>query len=141
MYKNIISSTERICRSCELVKSLNEFNKSHKGSQGRQSRCRNCCSLDSHRRNQSNKDHRRSIKLKNRYGITLIDYKFMEKSQEYCCKICDQEFEEDIMHVDHCHSTGKVRGLLCPMCNKGLGHFKDDILRMKRAVEYLKENG
>jgi hypothetical protein len=57
------------------------------------------------------------------------------------CAICGSEETNNIktnkMYVDHCHETGKVRGLLCNGCNSGLGHFKDSINNLKLAIEYL----
>jgi Recombination endonuclease VII len=44
----------------------------------------------------------------------------------------------DSLRVDHCHKTGKIRGLLCSECNFGLSKFKDDICLMERAIQYLK---
>jgi hypothetical protein len=45
-----------------------------------------------------------------------------------------------MLSIDHCHNTGKVRGLLCDHCNKGLGLFKDNIDYLNKAIEYLKYN-
>ena len=53
------------------------------------------------------------------------------------CGICRIELAEADWHVDHCHRTGKVRGILCHKCNIGLGHFNDDPVLFARAAEYV----
>lgn len=53
------------------------------------------------------------------------------------CSICQEPFENDNFQVDHCHTSGKVRGLLCQPCNMGLGSFKDATKNLLNAVEYL----
>jgi hypothetical protein len=58
----------------------------------------------------------------------------MKKSQENKCWICESKTS---LVVDHDHSTGKVRGLLCSLCNTSLGGFKDNIESLKKAIEYL----
>ena len=55
------------------------------------------------------------------------------------CDICRDPI--DVIHLDHCHATGKVRGLLCRYCNHGLGQFKDSISRLLNAAEYLRVKG
>lgn len=71
-----------------------------------------------------------------KYGISHKEYDLMFKSQGGACKICRNEFDYRL-HVDHCHNTGKVRGLLCRGCNTGLGHFKDDVQLLREAINYL----
>lgn len=71
------------------------------------------------------------------YGITLADLKVLEQKQNNLCAICD---EPKPLHVDHCHKTGKVRGLLCNNCNNGLGRFKDNASRLRRAADYINLN-
>jgi hypothetical protein len=64
----------------------------------------------------------------------------MLKDQNYCCSICDGSLRnKDVrhIHVDHCHTTNKVRGILCSYCNHGLGNFRDNINYLNKAVEYL----
>lgn len=85
----------------------------------------------------------RNGQLKAMYGITLDDYNVMLQEQNCQCLICQtsiamfasENFE--VAHVDHCHETGEVRGLLCHRCNKALGGFRDDPEVIKRAYQYL----
>jgi hypothetical protein len=74
-----------------------------------------------------------------RYGITLDDYTSMHQKQGGCCAVCGvSEIEHGKpLVVDHEHTTGRVRGLLCHKCNIGLGLFGDDIFRLQRAINYL----
>lgn len=79
--------------------------------------------------------------LKSRYGITLEEYnnKFIEQNES--CAIC-KIHQDDIkicLSVDHCHKTGKIRGLLCSSCNILLGKAKDDIFILKESISYLKK--
>lgn len=79
------------------------------------------------------------------YGITFDDYQKMHDAQGARCAIClgegfvmDKEKHRLKLVVDHCHSTGKVRGLLCHNCNRALGLFKDSQDALLNAVGYLK---
>jgi len=77
-----------------------------------------------------------------KHGITLEEKERMKQEQENKCKICHQDFLADVEpHVDHCHTTGEIRGLLCQGCNIGLGQFKDNPVALAKAIEYLKEVG
>jgi len=79
--------------------------------------------------------------MKRTYGISLEKYDDLLKSQLGLCAICrtDNPGGKGDFHVDHCHDTKKVRGLLCQSCNIGLGHFKDSIKFLESAIEYLRE--
>ena len=74
-----------------------------------------------------------------RYGLTIEEYEEMVRKQNDRCAICEQPSFRDL-DVDHDHSTNHVRGLLCVWCNRGLGHFKDNIEVMMKAIEYLKRS-
>ncbi len=79
--------------------------------------------------------------IKSKYGLTLDVYKQMLKSQNYSCKICrthHTEFKKQLA-IDHCHKTGKIRGLLCHHCNSAIGNFKDNVGSLKSAIKYLLE--
>jgi len=69
------------------------------------------------------------------YGITREEYHEMVEAQDNSCAICDVQMIQP--QVDHCHKTGRVRGLLCKHCNLGLGHFRDDPSTLATAIDYL----
>lgn len=84
---------------------------------------------------------RKSARLKRVHGITHEDYVFMLRKQDYKCLICEFEHAKlkDGLVVDHCHTTGKIQGLLCPMCNSGIGLLREDPTILRRAIHYLKQ--
>ena len=85
-----------------------------------------------------NKERRRATDLKRKYGIDLNEYNRLLESQDYGCSICKCKFDDNLTpHVDHCHNTGRVRGLACRDCNLLLGYAKDDPSILYRAVDYL----
>jgi hypothetical protein len=77
------------------------------------------------------------------YNITREEYLKMFEDQNHRCAICNEEgFKinskaEFLLCVDHCHSTGKIRGLLCHNCNRALGLLKDNTSRLIKAIKYL----
>jgi hypothetical protein len=83
--------------------------------------------------------------LQKRYGITLNDYYKMLDDQKGLCAICKKpetvitKKRVSRLSVDHCHATGKIRGLLCTKCNKVLGAFNDSIELFQSAIKYLGE--
>lgn len=101
--------------------------------------------LDNKKHYQENKEayKKRAIKSQNirRYGVTPEDWEQMFETQGGRCKICKKHQSElsRVFHIDHCHSTGKVRGLLCMNCNTGLGNFKDNPVLLSSALNYLME--
>lgn len=82
----------------------------------------------------------RTYRLQYDYGITEEDYKELLRKQEGKCAICGATKANnfrDNLYVDHCHSTGIVRGLLCTRCNSCLGLFQDDVSILEAAIRYL----
>jgi hypothetical protein len=78
--------------------------------------------------------------LRAKYGVTTEDYQRMLAAQDGRCAICgtnEPKGRGKRLHVDHCHTGGQVRGLLCVNCNNGLGNFADDPARLAAAVSYL----
>lgn len=80
------------------------------------------------------KEKNKNAKLKSRYGITREQYDNLLEAQNKKCFICKNEKK---LVVDHDHTSGKTRKLLCDSCNKGLGSFKDNPCYLRAAVDYL----
>lgn len=88
----------------------------------------------------NNPDSCKNIQLRNKFGITLEEYKNILAKQNECCAICGEKCRtgKDLA-VDHNHQTSKVRGLLCQGCNIGLGQFKESKIIFSNAIRYLKK--
>lgn len=80
----------------------------------------------------------RAANYKYLYKITPDDYRRILEAQGRVCAICACPPGEKLLHIDHNHETGVVRGLLCRDCNLAIGHFKENEEAMKNAVEYLR---
>lgn len=78
--------------------------------------------------------------LKRRFGLSLKDYDDMLLAQNGVCAICGGRDKNRRLAVDHCHHTGRVRGLLCRDCNVSLGLMREDCSRLSAAISYLQEN-
>ena len=95
---------------------------------------------------EANKDRdypvRREGNLKRLYGITLKEYTELYTRQEGLCKICNlrEISKRGLLSVDHCHVTGKIRGLLCRKCNTALGLANDSVVILNTMIKYLEEN-
>lgn len=137
----------KICNQCNEEKKLVEFSNHPKGKFGKHPTCKSCRNAfarnyyvdNSERilasqkvRDRYNPDYERQKK----YGLSKEQFQEMLKSQTNKCKICGAE---EKLVVDHSHMTGKVRGLLCHKCNRGLGQFNDNIPLMFKAIEYLRK--
>jgi hypothetical protein len=85
------------------------------------------------------KNSRRHNQLKRKFGMTLEQYNSVLIAQNNVCAICESIDTYRALSVDHNHDTGKVRGLLCGSCNRGLGLFKDNTERLLTAHKYLKK--
>lgn len=79
--------------------------------------------------------------IKRKFNLSVEQYKTLEEQQNFKCAICEVDTPEPYQRwtVDHCHETGKVRGLLCTKCNPGIGFFRNDINILYKAIEYLRK--
>ena len=93
----------------------------------------------------ANKDRFKGYSLQRDYGISLEDYNELLRKQDGKCAICGRPDEDERgnnngskrLAVDHDHETNEVRGLLCSMCNKGIGSLDDSPELLLKAYEYL----
>jgi len=83
----------------------------------------------------------RNWQLKNNFGIDSKQYEEIMDRQNGCCAICKRSQEElnRRMAVDHNHTTGQIRGLLCSNCNTGIGNLRDNVALLEEAIKYLNE--
>lgn len=84
---------------------------------------------------EQNPDKVLNNQLKHKFGITLEELRELKAGQKNKCAICCKKKK---LVVDHCHKTGKVRGLLCSTCNSGIGMLQDNIEVLKTAIKYLR---
>ena len=124
------------CTRCHEAKPLSDYMNQKHGYLGKGQKCRECISKITMLCHKEARDRA----LRRNYGITLDDYNYMLESQGGKCAICGQlpeNIQYEKLHVDHDHATGAVRGLLCDMCNKGIGSLKDDVRLLDSARRYL----
>ena len=75
-----------------------------------------------------------------RFGLTVDQYEAILEKQSGVCALCSSPPKKRKLAVDHCHETGRIRGLLCSNCNTGLGKMGDNIAGLERAILYLSES-
>lgn len=112
----------------------------HTGEKGSNKQwCRSCNQDLWHRNAVKRREWQKYYDLKRTYGLTKEDYDSLTKSQDFKCKTCSQPLSTRAA-VDHCHSTGDIRGILCMSCNIALGLIKDNITTLKSMIAYLGGN-
>lgn len=146
------------CRGCDQEKPLLEFY-AHRGTKDRRATyCKNCAkAYDTERRAKAREPYLASLRewraanVERRkelmrewnlslYGLRPEDYIALYERQQGGCAICGENgetFGGRRLHIDHDHSTGKVRGLLCGLCNTAIGHLKDSPTLLRAAASYL----
>lgn len=132
----------KVCTSCGEEKSITDFHWHYKSKGIRRHACKVCRSeVEKERQRQPEfVKSRAAYQLKKNYGITQEEYDEKLVYQQGGCKICGLASETKKLAVDHCHTTGKIRDLLCGPCNTGLGLFQDNPELLMLAADYLKEH-
>jgi len=91
--------------------------------------------------NKRNPEKVRDHRIRGQYGISAKEYDAIIDRAGTLCPICGKSFGEIPPCLDHNHSTGKIRGVICGLCNSGLGFFRDNLDILLNAVEYLRREG
>lgn len=124
------------CGACRERKEPSEFSRDRTRPTGYRYRCKRC-------QPPRGKQNRRNRFRLNQYGtsLTVGEYEAMVQRQGGLCAICGGTNKNGRrLSLDHCHKTGKVRGLLCNNCNTGLGLFRDSQTALAAALAYLREH-
>lgn len=132
-----IAAVEKECSTCGLVLPVAEFGKRAGDPHLYRPSCRTCM-------NRKRAERGFHVKLL-AHGMTIEQYHAMLTAQDHKCAICrspgnGKGRRHQPLCIDHCHTTGKVRGLLCDRCNLGIGNFDDDVSRLEEAAEYIRRN-
>lgn len=148
-----LSSGTKKCPGCQTVKPVSEYWPSKSTMHGLTVYCKTC-TTDRHRGwrqenlgwaaaqakkwRANNPERSRDHMLKSHYGIEIGTYDKMFADQKGLCAICstDQPGAKRF-HVDHCHDTQKIRGLLCHHCNVGIGNLRHSEAVLRSAIDYL----
>lgn len=130
------------CPRCEQTKPLGDFYKDKSRKDGLYPNCKSCHMeyTNAWRSSDAGQIYTRNAKYR-KYQMTESDYKIILAQQENSCAICGSTTSghnmTDELLIDHDHTSGNVRGLLCVRCNAGIGHFMDDPDLLRSAVAYL----
>lgn len=156
-----LSEGSKICPKCGIDKPFEQYPKNKRTKHGIGSYCLECSanSVRARRRTpegqeahraaskrwrEANLDRHADNNAKRNYGVGHGTYESMLTAQDGRCAICETREPGAGLrrfHIDHCHNSKEVRGLLCDLCNRGLGHFKDDPQLLTKAINYLAKRG
>lgn len=147
------------CRKCQETKPLTEFFKDKSFADGHYSRCKECKTASTYawreknpavynalavKWRDKNPDKQHATDIKRHYGLSIEDYNKMLEEQNNGCAICGKQHDSSKkrgrLYVDHCHTTGKVRSLLCSAHNSMLGYAEDQVETLQKAIDYLKKH-
>lgn len=125
------------CKKCKQDKSILDFYKAKSNKDGLTSLCKPCEII--HKNTPKRRKSKKNYFIKSEYGLDNSQYNHMLAQQDNCCAICKIHRSKLKINlaVDHCHLTGKVRGLLCGKCNRAIGLLKDSIENILSALNYL----
>lgn len=135
---------EKRCYKCRLWKPVEEFHRRKSDPKGYRGECKKCSRIISieyfKKHPEASKKGDLKYRLTHKFGLTIEEYNKIGEQYNWSCFICKMPQSEcnTNLAIDHDHSDGRIRGLLCRRCNHGLGFFKDDISLLEEAVRYLR---
>ena len=137
------------CCTCKQEKPLDSFHKDKTSKDGHTYRCKECATFHSKahhaRRMKEDVGYRKAKRaswIKEAHGLTLQEYEEKLIAQGSKCAICGKGLTPTghRTHLDHDHKTGQLRDFLCTNCNRGIGHFQENLDFLYFAIEYLKSH-
>jgi hypothetical protein len=145
--KHPITNGTAYCIKCNTRKPVEEFSRDKSRPNGRSNKCSECDRIYQRNRRKEKPEHCKTLRKRHslkQYGVGVEHYYTLFEEQEGKCAICrlpETQTKKGTLcdlSLDHSHLTGKVRGLLCSVCNPGLGLFKDNPALLEQAIKYLK---
>jgi len=143
----VVTDTHKTCSKCKEFKPFTAFHLDKKNPKGKGYAyyCKECANANTRKHHNLHKDNdeyqkkKKNSQVKRTYGIDLTEYTNKLIQQGCKCAICkiDLPVSGLFTHLDHDHSSGKLRDFLCTNCNRGLGHFQDNKEILMSAIEYL----
>ena len=129
----------KTCIYCKVEQELIYFSKQPGNKDGLNNSCKKCRNVYKATRKKANPRKFKNYHLQHHYNITIEQYDELYLVQDGRCAICKTHSDNlnGPLHVDHSHVTGKVRGLLCLSCNRGIGFLKDSRINVQAADVYL----
>jgi hypothetical protein len=136
----ILNKYMRTCNRCNQTKPLaSGFRLSRKtpngGKPSYQHTCKECLK-EEYANDTKSKERAKWRHIKSKFKLSQTQWEDLFNRQHGKCAICNEGINLSA-HLDHCHTTNSIRGILCGPCNKGLGYFRDDVKRLESAAQYL----
>jgi hypothetical protein len=132
---------EKACTQCGVVKPIHAFSKDRHHVTGHKAACKTCSSLKFKTWRAANIDEvRKNDRIKHyvrKYGLSTDSAVALVENKVGTCEICRAT---DSLVVDHCHSTGNVRGLICGACNSALGYARENISTLRGLIQYIERH-
>ena len=134
--RQVVAAGSKHCPRCKQDLPFSAFGRNRSSGDGLTSYCR-VCHNEVGRANRERRGGSREYHLRRRYGIGQADVDAMLAEQGGLCAACKTD---EPNHVDHDHKTGRVRGMLCFLCNQALGNTRDDVKRLQGLIDYLTQD-
>jgi len=137
----VVDGDTKICRTCGKEKTINKF-RLRADKRATRPHCNTCLNARANR-STPGYEARTKYQIRKKYDMSMEDFNNLVEQQQGTCAIClkSSKIEDRRLYVDHCHKTGRIRGLLCNTCNARLGQFSDSLILLEAAAAYLRKNG
>jgi hypothetical protein len=141
IYQCLHPVDQKTCTQCGILKPLTDFYKRKNRPSGHVSECKSCIIARNRARYEGSREEINDKRAAKVYGLTYEEVVEMRESSNGICQCCNRPglHHHKRLVIDHDHSTGKVRGLICSRCNSILGFAQDDLQTLKNLIAYLEK--